>query len=186
MDNFPLDIPFSASKPASHSQSYLSKAQSFATTATSNGAHEWQFELTTGLLKDPLLRKVWAFLNSHPEHKPFDIELPIHSKPLGAVSGIVTATAALSKGEENITFVNYTPSIGDFFRTAGHSKVYQISDANGQAATIYPPLFQSVGVGEVFNVNDVKFTVRKLGRISEFSIDATKLTKLKFKCSEKI
>ena len=184
MADFPIDIPFSASEPASNAPAYLSESQSLKTIAASTGAQRWEFALTTGLLQDADLRKAWAFLNAHGSHKPFDVALPIHSKPLGLVSGAVTATAAHAIGANAVTFANYSPQIGDFFRFACHAKMYQAEGASGNTATIYPPLLQAVTLNEAVTVTDVKFTVRVPGKISKFKIDAKKMAKLKFKCIE--
>lgn len=178
---FPNNIGFALAEPSSEAPAYISESNSLKTIVASTGAQRFGFTLTTGALREPELRRAWAFLNAlGGQATKFDVLLPIFSQPLGIVSGLVQAATTYSTGDNNLSFTNYLPEIGDFIKPAGHSKTYQIQDAAGSSATIYPPLFSPVGAAEVINVTDVKFTVRLASKISKLKIDTSRVTKLKF------
>lgn len=182
---FPNNIGFSVAEPASESPAYVNESQSLKTIAASTGSQRWGFTLTTSNLKEADFRRAWAFLNSlNGQATKFDVLLPVFSKPLGVVSGQVQAAIAYGIGTNNISFTNYLPEIGDFFKPAGHAKTYQVIGTAGSSATFYPPLISSVGLGEVIQVNDVKFTVRLSSEISKLKVKTTKIVKLKFKVIE--
>jgi hypothetical protein len=183
--DFPSDIGFLIAEPNSEAPAYVNESQSLNTIAVSTGAQRWGFTLTTIDLKERDLRRAWAFLNAlGGQAKTFNVMLPVFSQPLGAVIGQVQSQSSYSTGTDNISFSNYTPEIGDFFRFAGHSKVYQVSNTAGSSATIFPPLTKPVSLAELITVNDVKFTVRLTSKISKLKIDIKRVEKLKFKVTE--
>jgi len=182
---FPNDIGFSACEISSTSKSYLTESNSMQTIATGNGAHRWEFSLTTISMKERDFRRASAFFNSlGGKITKFDVTLPMISKPLGLVTGQVTALASYSIGDNSISLNNYVPEIGDFMRFVGHSKVYQITDTAGSSCTVFPSLIKAVANNEVIKVNDVYFTVRMDSDVSKLSITTKKITKFKFKCIE--
>ncbi len=179
---------FSASTPESNSPAYINESQSLKTLATSTGAQRWQGSITTAIELMPKARALWAFLNAKGEFKTFDLVLPLHSTPNGVVSGLVQVTAAYAIGANSITFVNFTPAIGDFVRFSGHAKVYQVEAIAGvglgATATIYPPLLKAVSNSEIVTVTDVPFTVRRVGAISKLENKRKISAQLKFKYIE--
>jgi hypothetical protein len=182
---FPNNIGFAVAEPHSESPAYISESHSLKTISASTGAQRFGFTLTTGMLRDPELRRAWAFLNAlGGQATKFDVLLPMFSQPLGVVSGLVQAPTNYGIGSDNMSFTNYLPEIGDFIKPAGHNKVYQIQDTSGSSATIYPPLISPVSLAEVINVTDVKFTVRLDSPISKLKLDTQRTTKLKFKVIE--
>ena len=178
------DIPFSVTVPKSYSPAYKSEAHSLKRIVTRVGAHRWEFELTTGLLKGLILRSTFAFLNARGIHESFQVVLPYWSQPLGLISGPVSVATAKAIGANSINFTNYSPAPGDFFKFAGHAKVYQVELAAGNTATIYPPLISAVGLNEVVVAQDVPFTVRNVTDLSKVKLDPTQQTKLKINCEE--
>lgn len=183
MKAFPT-TDFSSSTPASNSSAYISRAQSKRTIAVDAHGQNWQGEITTAWERLPLARAIWAFLNARGEHEAFDLILPIHSTPQGVVSGAVKAIAAYAIGTNVITFVNYAPAAGDFFRCAGHAKVYQVEDSVANTATIYPPLINAVTLNEVITVTDVPFSVRRVGAVQKMEIKNKNMAQLSFKYEE--
>lgn len=183
---FPSTIGFSQVEPLSNSPAYVNQAQSLKTIAVSTGAQRWELTLTTGDLTEADFRRVWAFLNSlSGKAKTFDIKLPLFSKPLGVVTGLVQSFASHNVGDNVINFTNYIAEIGDFLRFAGHSKTYQVIDVAGSSATIFPPLIKGVGVSEVVQVSDLLFHARLNSNISKLKVPSSnKIAKLKFKIIE--
>ena len=177
-------VSFSVTVPKSYSPVYKNEAQSLKTIVTGVGAHRWEFELTTGILKGLALRSTFAFLNARGVHESFQVVVPYWSQPLGHIVGAVSVVTRQSIGANTIEFKNYTPASGDFFKFAGHAKVYQIESATGNTATIYPRLISTVGRNEGVVVKDVPFTVRNTTELSKLTLKLNRQTKLKIKCEE--
>jgi hypothetical protein len=182
---FPNNIGFSQVDPLSNSPGYINQSQSLKTIAVSNGAQRWEWSLTTGDLKEADFRRVWAFLNSlSGKSKTFDIKVPLFSKPLGVVTGLVQSFTNHNLGDDTINFTNYTAEIGDFVRFSGHIKLYQVVDVAGSSVTIFPPLLKSVGASEVVNVSDVLLTARLNSKLSKLKVQSYKTVKIKFNIIE--
>jgi hypothetical protein len=183
---FPNSIGFSQVDITSNAPAYVSQSNSLKTIATSTGAQRWELSLTTGDLKETEFRHAWAFLNSlSGKAKTFDIVLPLFSKPLGIVTGLVQSLVGHNIGDDTINFANYTAEIGDFIRFAGHSKLYQLVGVAGSSGTIYPPLFNAVSESEIVYVSDLFFTARLNSQVSKLKVKSNnKITKLKFKIIE--
>ena len=182
-------VSFSVTVPKSYSPVYKNEAQSLKTIVTGVGAHRWEFELTTGILKGLALRSTFAFLNARGVHESFQVVVPYWSQPLGHIVGAVSVVTRQSIGANTIEFKNYTPASGDFFKFAGHAKVYQIetataNNATANTGTFYPRLISAVGRNEGVVVNDVPFTVRNTTELSKLTLDLSRQTKLKINCEE--
>ena len=177
-------VSFSVTVPKSYSPVYKNEAQSLKTIVTGVGAHRWEFELTTGILKGLALRSTFAFLNARGVHESFQVVVPYWSQPLGHIVGAVSVVTPPLIGANTIEIKNYTPASGDFFKFAGHAKVYQIETVTGNTTTFYPRLISRVGHHEGVVVNDVPFTVRNTTELSKLTLDLSRQTKLKIKCEE--
>lgn len=175
---------FSAVVPSSNTKDYVSESQSLRTIVTSTGAQRWEFDLTTALERLPLARALWMFLNARGQSQKFLIQVPIFDTPNGVVSGAVTSGASYPIGGSEIILTNYEPAAGDFVQFVGHSKVYGIEDAQGGVATIYPPLLKAISFNEAINVNNLQFTVRRVGDISKLQSNKKSAGKVKFKVIE--
>ncbi|MBL4832654.1 MAG: hypothetical protein JKY26_01660 [Pseudomonas sp.] len=185
MKAFP-SVEFSSSEPASNAPAYINKAQSFKVIAVSTGAQQWQGNIASAWERMPKARALWAFLNARGENETFPLVLPIHSTPNGAVNGAVNTTGALVTGTNTVTFTNYEPMAGDFFKFVGHSKVYQVEDATNNTAIFYPKLIKSVVVNELVVVTNVPFLVRRIGAVQSMPTNKKSLAKVKFKWEEVI
>ncbi len=184
---FPNNIGFSQIEITSNSPAYINESQSLKTIAVSTGAQRWELSLTTGNLKEGDFRRAWAFLNGlGGKANTFNIAMPLLSKPIGAVTGLVQTFTSHSGGDQEINFTNYFAEIGDFVRFTGHSKLYQIINIAGSSATIYPPLINDVTASETVNVNDALITVRLNSNLSKLKVPSQKIAKLKFKLIEAI
>jgi len=175
---------FAAVVPSSNAKDYVSESQSLSTIASSTGIQRFEFDLTTAWERLPLARAIWMFLNARGQGQKFLIQLPVYDTPNGVVGGAVSALAAYSVGVNALLLNNYTAAVGDFIQFAGHSKVYGVEDVNGALATIYPPLLKSVANNESVNVNNLQFTVRRVGDISKLESNKKSSGKVKFKVIE--
>ncbi len=183
MKTFPSQ-DFAAVVPSSNSKDYLNESQSLSTIAVSAGAQRYEFDLTTAWERLPLARALWMFLNARTQSQRFLIQLPIYDTPNGIVSGAVTSIANYAIGTSDVIINNYTAAIGDFIQFASHSKVYGIEEVNGAVATFFPPLIKAVSANETVNVNNIKFTVRRVGDISKLESNKKSAGKVKFKVIE--
>jgi len=173
-------LEFSSIEPASNAPDYLSESQSLKTISTSTGAQRFEFKVKSVWERLPVARALWAFLSARRTVDKFEIQLPIYDSANGVVTGVVKANANLPIGTTDITFVNYQPAIGDFIQCAGHAKVYMVEDAAGNQGTIFPPLIKSVLSAEVITVNDLKFTVRRKGKISKLKSKQNNVAQVEF------
>jgi len=170
--------------PSNNAKDYVSESHSLSTIASSAGAQRFEFALTTAWERLPLARALWMFLNARSQSEKFLIQLPVYDTPNGVVGGAVSTMAAYAVGTSDILLSNYTAAIGDFIQFAGHSKVYGVEDVNGALATIYPPLLKSIANNESVNVNNLQFTVRRVGDISKLESNKKSSGKVKFKVIE--
>lgn len=170
--------------PSSYTKDYLSEAQSLKTIGVSGGGQRWEFELKTSVEFLSVMRGVWMFLCARREIEPFDIQIPLFDNVLGNTSGDVSLSSAKSIGANSVTFSNYTPAIGDFIQFAGHSKVYGIEYADGNTATIFPSLIKDVTSSELVTVNNLRFTVKRVGAMQKVELKNGQQAQVSFKVRE--
>ena len=180
---FPHD-DFVTINPSSYAKDYLSEAQSLKVIGVSGGGQRWDFELKTSLSPLRKMRGVWMFLCAQREFQTFEIQIPIYDTANGDVTGDVLLSATHAVGANELTFVNYTPAVGDFLQCAGHSKVYGIVDVAGNTATIFPSLLEQVNSNELVTVNNIRFTVRRVGTMQKIESKNGRLGQISFSIRE--
>jgi len=127
------------------------------------GGQRWEMRLGSTRLNleelKPILGALSGIRNSM---STIEIAIPVYSDSVAT-----TKVAAVSRaiGVTSIT-VNSTSDIavGDYFKFAGHSKVYMVTAiTNGTNFSFFPNLKEAVASNEVLTFDGVEFTMRLTG-----------------------
>jgi len=127
------------------------------------GGQRWEMRLGSTRLNleelKPILGALSGIRNSM---STIEIAIPVYSDSLVSTK---TAAASGAIGATSIT-INSTTSmaVGDYFKFAGHSKVYMVTGiTSGSIFTFFPNLQRAVSSSEVLTFDGVQFTMRLTG-----------------------
>lgn len=175
----PARITFASVSPTLISTSHSLKEQA---RQRGRGAQRWKLNFSYGTMERSDYWALSAFLDSQRgQFDTFTAVLPAGLSPFGAVGGTPLVNGALAAGVSSAAIDGCSLNItgwgktGDFFKFAGHSKVYRLlADANsngsGQATLAFmPPLLAAVADNEGVTITAVPFVLRLLA--DETSVD---------------
>jgi hypothetical protein len=158
----------------SWSPTFVSRTQSMKTQRRRRGAgvQRWKLRFQYGTMERTDYLDLAAFLSSQRgQFGSFTAIIPANISPRGTWGGTALAAGAASAGASSVAIDGLTINItgiikrGDFFKFAGHSKVYQAdadidSNGSGQATvTFFPALLAAVADNEALTSSSVPFTL---------------------------
>jgi len=155
------------------------------------------FKITYGVMNRSMFMPVWAFLlKQKGSFESFTFIDPSTATPQGIATGTPLVVGAHTAGDETIATDGWTASqtgillAGDVLKFGGHNQVYHLTDdadsdgAGASTLSIYPPLEEALANNESITVNDVPYTVKLVGDISERKTSAPSLIRYSFECRE--
>lgn len=158
----------------SWSPTLISRAQSLKTQRRRRGAaiQRWRLHFQYGTMEKTDYLDLWAFLNAQRgQWDTFTAMLPSGISPRGLLGGTPLVNGALAAGVSSAAIDGLSNNItgwgkrGDFFKFAGHSKVYQLtadadSNGSGQATLAFQPALAAAAAdNEAVSFSAVPFTL---------------------------
>jgi len=180
----PMDMVLDSTLPLITTISASGKRQTRETEG-----HLWKIDVKYDKMERSTIAPLYAFVAKQLGDS-FTIVLPMHSQPLGTISGTPTVLSGISAGVTAFQSSGGSGSYnaGDIIKFANHSKVYMIADdaPTGGAVNFFPDLVEDVSGGTSVVIENVPFQVYAPDDVSRWRTNNPTISRYDVKLVEDI